>query len=108
VRERLVAAGVATRVQPDSAPERLVGHELATYWVPRIRPRDCAADFDDRDDDPSADADQVMVEAWAGAINAGLDKVAAKLVEPRRVWTLDREHVAFTTAREWALLASRR
>jgi hypothetical protein len=101
-RAALLAAGIACEASPTITATKLVGPELARLVPGGERP----VDYDGalRDDD---DLDDALVGLWANGINAALDRHAARLAEPRRVWHLDRKHVAFTTASEWAI-ASRR
>jgi hypothetical protein len=100
-----IGESLVVRVARDTEAVALVGDELATYWVPRAI---CPRDFEDYDDhDDFADIQMIGLAGWVGAINRSLDKAVAKLAEPRRAWIVDREHVAFTTAREWARLSDR-
>jgi hypothetical protein len=78
---------------------QLVGTELARWMHGDASP----GDYDGLVRDDVEDLDDVLVGFWATAINTALDRHAPRLAEPRRVWQLDRRHVAFTTAREWAI-----
>jgi hypothetical protein len=97
-RAALVAAGFACEATTTVSATQLLGAELARWIRGGERPEDYAAHVPD--DDRFEDA---ILDAWVDGINAALDLHAVRLAEPRRVWQLDRRHVAFTTAGEWAI-----
>ncbi len=96
-RSALVAMGFACEALPGLGAAPLIGAELASHIGADDRPVDYGVDVWNGDD-PA-----ISVSLWANSINAALDRHAHQLGESRRVWHLDREHVAFTSASEWAV-----